>query len=106
MLSRYLKTAFAKRRETRRLQKRIETDRKHTEELVAAFHFERKEDEPVAPWIECPYALAGCINWRMGHGEHYMHKIFGPFWRTRSPDQKVNYLKKFDLGDSWPDRMT
>lgn len=51
-----------------------------------------------------PEILIGSMGWRMGGGEDYLFDVFYPYWRNLTDEQQDAYLRKFDLGDCWPDR--
>ncbi|RNF33467.1 hypothetical protein A7A09_017205 [Paracoccus methylarcula] len=72
--------------------------------LADGLIFERKEGEPLPPWIEKPRILLGSIGWRMGAGETYLHEVFFPFWQSLTEREQDGYWKKFDLGPRWEDR--
>ena len=78
--------------------------RQVAQKLADRFSFERIEAEPLPPWLQYPQILIGSIGWRMGPGEDYLHDVFYPYWWSLDTEQQNEYIEKFDLGATWPDR--
>ncbi len=75
-----------------------------TIELVTEFSFQLREGEPEPPWLRFPGYSPFHIFWRMGPGESYIVKTFGPYMSELNLEQRRDYFQRYDLGDKWRDR--
>lgn len=72
--------------------------------LVKKFSLPSGRDEPLPPWIEYPGFSPYDIFWRMGAGESYLIRPFGPFMAALSKSERKQYFLRYDLGEEWPHR--
>lgn len=95
---------FLQRSEPNNIPRDVAEMRQAAQKLADRFSFERIEAEPLPPWMQYPQILIGSIGWRMGAGEDYLHDVFYPFWWSLDTEKQNEYIEKFDLGATWPDR--
>ena len=51
-------------------------------------------DEVDPPWAVYPHSEPWWGGWRQGRSEAWLHEVWLPFWRGRTPAERDAYLKR------------
>lgn len=63
-------------------------------------------EEPDPPWVTYAGSSADWGGWRQGVSEVWLHEVWLPFWKSRSPEQRSAYLARWPPPDSeWRERL-
>jgi hypothetical protein len=61
------------------------------------------DGRPVPPWVKYPNLRRGSMGWRMGAGEHFLLRVFAPWWRQLPEPDRVVYRAAYQEPAEWQD---
>ena len=59
------------------------------------------EGRPVPPWVKYPNLRRGSMGWRMGAGEHFLLRVFAPWWQQYPEPDRAVYRAAYPAPVEW-----